>query len=132
MSIVALHKRWRSLKTWSCALKAASWTHTLVVALFEPKFPWQQVLKTVSHKQAVEKRSNHPQLNFPQLVHLFHFNPEHTQKLFLKIIATCLVLFRYRYLLLKASDAWNVISRTFEGSVKWNAHNRSSVTFCGL
>jgi len=76
----------------------------VAVALLKAKFLWQQVLKTVSHKQAEEKRSNHPQLNFPQLVYLFHFDPEHIQKLFLKIIARCLVLFRYRYLLLRASD----------------------------
>ena len=42
--------------------------------------------------------------------------------MFLKIIAQCLVLFRYWYLLLKVSDAWNVISRTLDGGVKWNAY----------
>jgi hypothetical protein len=43
--------------------------------------------RVLTSRQAVEKQSN-----LPQLVFLFHFDLEHIQKLFLKIIAQCLVL----------------------------------------
>jgi hypothetical protein len=54
----------------------------VVAASFEAKFLAASVETRVSHKQAVEKRSNLPHLNIPQLVFLFHFDPEHTQNLF--------------------------------------------------